>query len=155
MKEKLLLSILTAIIVLSSCRKELQPDKGPFPNPGARLKIAVVSDIHYMNPSLLKNNAAGGAAFQAYLDADPKLIEFSDPIFRTVITQLKSENPDILLVPSDLTKDGVRVSYNTMALLLKQLTDAHIKVYVVPGNHDVNNPESATYDGDNVAPPPQ
>ncbi len=107
-----------------------------------------------MDPSLLKNNASAGAAFQAYLDADPKLIEFSDPIFRTVITQLKSENPDILLIPGDLTKDGEKMSHHTMALLLKQLTDAHIKVYVVPGNHDVNNPESASYDGDKATPAP-
>ena len=154
MKEKLLLFLLTCIIVVASCTKDHPPDKGGHPVPDAHLKIAIVSDIHYMDPSLLKNNAAAGTAFQAYLDADPKLIEFSDPIFRTVIAQLKSENPDILLIPGDLTKDGERVSHQTMALLLKQLTDAHIKVYVVPGNHDIKNPESATYDGDNAAPVP-
>ncbi len=154
MKEKLLLSALSVIILLASCTKEHPPDKGFHPVSEARLKIAIVSDIHYMDPSLLKNNASTGAAFQAYLDADPKLIEFSDPIFKTVIAQLKSENPDILLIPGDLTKDGERVSHQTMALLLKQLADAHIKVYVVPGNHDVNNPESATYDGDHASPAP-
>jgi predicted phosphodiesterase len=154
MKEKLLLPFLICIISISSCTKEPPVDKGIHFIHDANFKIAVVSDIHYMDPSLVKNNAAGGAAFQAYLDADPKLIEFSDPIFRTVIGQLKAANPDILLVPGDLTKDGERVSHQTMATLLKQLTDAHIKVYVVPGNHDVNNPESATYDGDNASPTP-
>ena len=154
MKEKLLLPLLICIISISSCTKEPSVNKGIHFIHDANLKIAIVSDIHYMDPSLLKNNAAGGAAFQAYLDADPKLIEFSDPIFRTVIDQLKAANPDILLVPGDLTKDGEKVSHQTMAILLKQLTDAHIKVYVVPGNHDVNNPESATYDGDNASPAP-
>jgi predicted phosphodiesterase len=146
--------MMPVIIMTASCRKEHPFDKGPFPVNNNKLKIAVVSDIHYMDPSLLKNNASAGAAFQAYLDADPKLIEFSDPIFRTVIKQLISEKPDILLVPGDLTKDGESVSHHTMAVLLKQLTDAHIKVYVVPGNHDVNNPEAATYDGDKATPAP-
>ncbi|HEX3079831.1 MAG TPA: metallophosphoesterase [Puia sp.] len=154
MKQKLLLIMMPVIIMIASCAKEHPVNKGPFPLHDSKFKIAVMSDIHYMDPSLLKNNASAGAAFQAYLDADPKLIEFSDPIFRTVISQLKSENPDILLIPGDLTKDGERVSHQTMALLLKQLTDAHIRVFVVPGNHDVNNPESASYDGDKASPAP-
>ena len=154
MKQKFLLALTLIIQMITSCTKEHPVDKGPFPLHDNSFKIAVVSDIHYMDPSLLKNNASAGAAFQAYLDADPKLIEFSDPIFRTVITQLKSENPDILLIPGDLTKDGEKVSHKTMAILLKQLTDAHIKVFVVPGNHDVNNPEAAAYDGDKASPAP-
>jgi len=157
MKPKLLASVLLLMSVISSCTKEPvidNPDKrgGGIYKPG--LKIAVVSDIHYMDPSLLKNNANTGAAFQAYLDADPKLIEFSDPIFRTVMAQLKSEKPDILLVPGDLTKDGERICHKTMVQLLKQLSDAHMKVFVVPGNHDVNNPEARTYNGDNATPTP-
>ena len=150
MKPKLLFSLLGMILFASSCTKEYQAVKrgGELYVPG--LKIAVVSDIHYMDPSLLKNNASTGAAFQAYLDADPKLIEFSDPIFRAVITQLKSEKPDILLIPGDLTKDGEKISHKSMAILLKQLADAHMKVFVVPGNHDINNPEARTYNGDNA-----
>ena len=154
MKQKLFLLLMIIVQMIVSCTKEHPVDKGPFPIQTTAVKIAVVSDIHYMDPSLLKNNASAGAAFQSYLDADPKLIEFSDPIFRTVISQLKSENPDILLIPGDLTKDGEKVSHQTMAILLKQLTDAHIRVFVVPGNHDVNNPEAATYDGDKGSPTP-
>src|SRR6201986_4908873 len=123
MKQKLLLIVMPLITMILSCAKEHPIDKGPFPLRDKSFKIAVVSDIHYMDPSLLKNNASAGAAFQAYLDADPKLIEFSDPIFRTVIAQLKSEKPDILLIPGDLTKDGEKVSHQTMITLLKQLTD--------------------------------
>jgi hypothetical protein len=156
MKSSLSIQLITLIILVSSCSKV--PPLGEGKQGGVfdrnPLKIAVVSDIHYLDPSLLKNNASTGAAFQAYLDADPKLIEFSDPIFRAVISQLKSEKPDILLIPGDLTKDGERVSHKTMVGLLKQLSDIHIKVFVVPGNHDINNPEARTYDGDNATPTP-
>jgi 3',5'-cyclic AMP phosphodiesterase CpdA len=150
MKPQLLFPILICMIAVISCTKEpaFEHGKGGEVFNPHSLKIAVVSDIHYMDPSLLKNNASAGQAFQDYLNADPKLIEFSDPIFRTVMEKLKSERPDILLIPGDLTKDGERVSHKTMASLLKQLANANIKVFVVPGNHDVNNPEARTYDGD-------
>jgi len=159
MKKNLFVRMLPLILIAVSCMKEA-PRDGHFPGrdktgiPGTQLKIAIVSDIHYMDPSLLKNNAAAGAAFQAYLDQDPKLIEYSDPIFRQCISQIKSEKPDILLIPGDLTKDGEKVSHQAMTFFLKQISDAHIKVFVVPGNHDVNNPEAAQYDGDNATPAP-
>lgn len=155
MKNYFNLALLFAMLALASCTKQIPlieeiPDgKGGNFNNG-RLKIAIVSDIHYMSSSLLRNNAASGAAFQAYLDQDPKLIQYSDPIFRQCMKQVMAEKPDMLLVPGDLTKDGEKVSHQDLLKLLNQFAMAHIKVFVVPGNHDVNNPESAQYDGDNA-----
>jgi predicted MPP superfamily phosphohydrolase len=154
MKAKLSASMVLLLLIATSCTKDHPLGKSGPIQIDFHLKIAVVSDIHYMDPSLLKNNANTGAAFNDYLDADPKLIEFSDPIFRTVVSQIKSEKPDILLIPGDLTKDGEKVSHETVVKLIKQISDAHIKVFVVPGNHDINNPEAVTYDGDNASPTP-
>jgi predicted MPP superfamily phosphohydrolase len=159
MKKIIHLLLICSVFLVTSCMKE-NPLTGTFPidkgghenNP--KLKIAVVSDIHYMDGSLLKNNAASGAAFQNYLAADPKLLEYSDPIFRQCMAQIIAEKPDVLLIPGDLTKDGEKVSHQTMVKLLKQFDKANIKVFVVPGNHDVSNPESAQYDGDNASPAP-
>ncbi len=154
MRTKLLRGIILLSLFSSSCTKDHPIGKGGVISPYFHLKIAIVSDIHYMDPSLLKNNANTGVAFNAYLDADPKLIEFSDPIFRNAISQIKAEKPDILLIPGDLTKDGERASHQSVVRLIKQISDAHIKVFVVPGNHDINNPEAVTYDGDNASPTP-
>ncbi len=158
MKKCFYLFITFTLFILTSCMKENPwtgpPGKGDHGGIGNNLKIAVVSDIHYMAASLLKNNAASGAAFQAYLDQDPKLIEYSDPIFRQCISQVIAEKPDMLLVPGDLTKDGEKVSHQELLKLFRAFDNAHIKVFVVPGNHDVNNPESAQYDGDNASPAP-
>ena len=158
MKKHLYVLIFFLTFIETSCMKEnpwtTPPGKGDHGGIRNHLKIAVVSDIHYMAASLLKNNAATGAAFQAYLDQDPKLIEFSDPIFRQCIVQLVAEKPDLLLIPGDLTKDGEKVSHQELLKLIRQFDNAHIKVFVVPGNHDINNPESAQYDGDNATPAP-
>jgi len=154
-------------VFFCSCKKDLSPDstsqspatntaneKSSFDIATSQLKIAVVSDIHYMDPSLLTNNAAAGDAFQNYIAADPKLIEYSDPIFRKVMADLKTEKPDILLVPGDLTKDGERVSHESVAHFLDELKSTGIKVFVVPGNHDINNPEARSYNGNNAFPTP-
>jgi len=158
MKKLLYLLIPCLVFFGISCVKEapwIYPaGKGEYTIPSKELKIAVVSDIHYMDASLLKHNAASGAAFQAYLAADPKLLEYSDPIFRKCISLIIAEKPDILLIPGDLTKDGEKVSHQAMAKLLKQFDKANIRVFLIPGNHDVNNPEAAQYDGDNAQPAP-
>jgi hypothetical protein len=55
-------------------------------------------------------------------------------------------------VPGDLTKDGEKVSNQAVAGYLEELRNEGIKVYVVPGNHDVNNAKAKIFDGDNAYP---
>ncbi|MEO6730124.1 MAG: metallophosphoesterase [Ferruginibacter sp.] len=156
MKSKFLLLIVLISQLTLSCKKEFFNDKtdskGNIKNGNPNLTIAVVSDIHYMAPSLLINNGAAGAAFQSYLDQDPKLVQYSDPIFRNVLADIKAERPDILLLPGDITKDGEKISNLAMAGFLNQLRMDGIKVYVMPGNHDINNAKAKIFDGDNAYP---
>jgi 3',5'-cyclic AMP phosphodiesterase CpdA len=109
------------------------------------LKIAVLSDLHIMEPSLLK---ADGTAFQMYLMQDPKLLAESKAILQQIIRRLLVERPDLVLISGDLTKDGEMVSHLSVLRQLKVLTLNHIKVLVVPGNHDINNPDAKIYNGD-------
>jgi len=48
-----------------------------------------------------------------------------------------------VLVSGDLTKDGEYVCHNKMALYLSELESAGKRVFVIPGNHDVNNQHGA------------
>ncbi|MDP4290164.1 MAG: metallophosphoesterase [Bacteroidota bacterium] len=155
-------AFLILTIWAASCSKEPVPNQtglnfqtlnnGSLQFVCSPLKIAVISDIHYLDPSLMKNDAAMGAAFQTYLSQDPKLLGYSDPIFRSAMSKVIAYKPDILLVSGDITKDGEKVSHETMANFFKQISDQGIKVLVIPGNHDVNNPEAASYDGDIASP---
>ena len=161
MKSKLWVVIILLGQLSWSCKKDLKSDEpvsikksaqSAFAKGNPHLKIAIVSDIHYMDPSLLINNGAEGAAFQNYVDQDPKLVQYSDPIFRNVLADIKLEHPDILLVPGDITKDGEKVSNVAMAGFFNQLRNDGIKVYVIPGNHDINNAKAKIFDGDNAYP---
>lgn len=114
---------------------------------GAR--IAILSDIHVMHPSLLIHD---GTAFQNYLAQDPKLLEYSAQILEATISKLITQKPDLVLVAGDLTKDGELISHEFVSRQLQRLVSHGIKVLVTVGNHDVNNPEAAKFDGDKVYP---
>lgn len=111
------------------------------------VRIGVISDIHYTHPSLIVER---GKALDDYLNGDRKMLLESDAILRQTVQLLLQENPDLVLIPGDLTKDGELVSHLGVAELLKPLRDNGVKVLVVPGNHDVNNPDAVSFHGDTV-----
>lgn len=109
-------------------------------------KMAVISDIHILAPELLQED---GAAFQKYVSHDRKMLKESPDLLKASVDALLEKHPDVVLVTGDLTKDGEKLSHEYVAQrLLKPLREAGIRVYVVPGNHDVNNPHAVVFLGD-------
>lgn len=156
MKKIRLIVPVVMLLTLAACNKEyrelsMQPStKGENENfcLGSKpLKIAVLSDLHYMDPSLLKSD---GSAFQMYLMQDPKLLAESGAILQQILRKLVIEKPDLVLISGDLTKDGELVSHKSLLKQLQILGLNHIKVLVVPGNHDINNPDAKLFNGDNA-----
>lgn len=113
------------------------------------IKIAIISDLHVMAPELLVKE---GAALDEYLMRDRKMLRESVEILDTLVGNILEEKPKLVLVTGDLTKDGERVSHHMVAAQLQRLVDAGIQVLVVPGNHDINNPDAKVYDGDTATP---
>ena len=114
-------------------------------------KIAIISDLHVMAPKLLVND---GKAFQEYLNRDRKMLQDSLEILKTLVGEILELKPQLVLVTGDLTKDGERESHQLVAEQLQRLVDAGIQVLVVPGNHDINNPDARSFDGDDTTPTP-
>ncbi|HEY1021302.1 MAG TPA: metallophosphoesterase [Flavisolibacter sp.] len=71
------------------------------------------------------------------------------------MADLQNERPDLLLVPGDITKDGEQVSHRAVATYLEQLRSQGTKVFVIPGNHDLNNAKAAQFNGDGYVPLPR
>jgi 3',5'-cyclic AMP phosphodiesterase CpdA len=120
------------------------------------IKIAILSDIHYMHPSLLQNNAQNGLEFNKILQTEPYkvLLEYSPAIFSEILSGIMYEKPNFVLVAGDMAKDGEKVSHEAVAGYFNQLQSKGIKVYVVPGNNDINNPSSLAYSGNTSSPVP-
>jgi len=112
--------------------------------------MLIFSDPHYFDPSL----GTSGAAFEAYLASDRKLIAESDAIIRAMVAQVAAVNPEVVLISGDLTKDGEQLSHHTMAAYLAQMKVGGRRVFVVPGNHDIENGAASSYAGDVATPVP-
>ena len=111
-------------------------------------RFAVFSDPHFYDTAL----GTEGAAFQTYLASDRKMLVQSEPILNEVVGRILREHPDFVLVPGDLTKDGERQDHVRFAQYLRKIERAGIEVFVVPGNHDVQNPHAFQYTVDGAVP---
>lgn len=110
--------------------------------PARTAKFAVISDPHLYDAETL---GAGGADLDAYRKTDRKLFIESREIASTAFNALKSDPLDFVLITGDLTKDGERVSHQVMAAMLADVKASGKKVFVIPGNHDINNPVAVSY----------
>ena len=114
-----------------------------FPEAG----FAVISDLHlYNHPSL----GSSGAAFEKTMNADRKLLLDSIDLLDYTIKTIILSDVSFVLISGDLTKDGELINHTLAARKLKTFTDAGIAVYVIPGNHDINNPGAVSYHGDST-----
>lgn len=115
----------------------------------AQKRLFVFSDPHLLAPGLFQNNST---AFQNDLAGDNKMFDLGNQIMQSMVNTILAERPDAVLIPGDLTKQGAKMSHMVMAEWLQQVVDAGIKVFVIPGNHDVNNTQAVRYDGNNKYP---
>ena len=106
------------------------------------ISIFVATDLHVMGPGLLVNE---GSAWDNYINSTHKLEDYSVGLFQNMIDSILLQMPDIVMIPGDISKDGEKLSHEYITQELSRLTDAGIKVFVVPGNHDIGNIENALY----------
>lgn len=108
----------------------------------------VLADLHYFAPEL----GTGGSAFEDYLAQDRKMLKEGPDILQAVIDDMENETADFVMVCGDLTKDGELLSHEQVAALLAGIRKQGKRVYVVPGNHDINNGDAMSFSGDTAAP---
>lgn len=103
----------------------------------------VGSDLHYMSPSLLTDTTTED--FRAYIAADRKMLVQSPALLHSFLDSVRAAKPRFVLITGDLTKDGEKRSHQDLADSLATLRPLGIAVYVIPGNHDINMPESEAF----------
>lgn len=105
----------------------------------------ITSDIHYLAKGLNDN----GEAFQAYLaSGDGTQINYDEEIVNAFARDVIQKKPDILVISGDLTNNGEKESHLELAEKLKNITQlSDIRIYVIPGNHDIRNPWARGFKG--------
>lgn len=123
---------------------------GPLPGyPAAR--FAVIGDPHLYDAAAL---GAEGEAFAAEIAYDRKMVVESAEIIGEALRRVKSAGVQFLLVPGDLTQEGERANHERFASMLADVERSGVPVYVLPGNHDILNPDAAGFGADGRQPVP-
>jgi 3',5'-cyclic AMP phosphodiesterase CpdA len=138
---------LSAFFTVSSCaEKAVSPAKEPGADvPG--VLIYVTNDVHY----LAENLHDQGPLFQRVLTAQGgKNLDAQEGILEGLRFSVEREKPDIVLFNGDLTYNGERESHLAFARYLEGLEQSGTRVYVIPGNHDINNPQARSFFNSNA-----
>lgn len=107
----------------------------------SQVKIAVMSDLHYFSPTLWSDCPD----YTTAENSDRKMFKESAAILDAALASVVAAQPDVVLVPGDLTKDSELVCHQEahakIAAAREKLKAAGVetKFFVINGNHDVNN----------------
>ena len=101
------------------------------------LTFYIASDIHYLSKDLTDY----GVAFDKFnKSGDGKQIQYITDIFDEFSNDIKTNKPDFLILSGDLTLNGEKKSHLELSSKLANIKASGTSVYVIPGNHDINNP---------------
>ena len=119
-----LLSLLLAVVLaLTLTVPALAAEKPQDMN----LRIAVMSDLHYLSPDMI----ADPEDFEHAFNSDRKLLKESSSVLHEMLERVRADKPDILLVSGDLTKDGEQECHAALAKQLQQLQQMPAMLHAV------------------------
>ncbi len=113
----------------------------------SKIRFGVISDIHYIAPSLKSDSDVWNSfvrnKHKEYNELDSLVDNALDGVARNAV----KGGENYILIPGDLTKDGELESHKVLAKKLENFEkNTGIQVFVIPGNHDVNNSNAVTYE---------
>ena len=133
--KKLLAIILILILSLSGCSFKEKP-----------LKIVTITDPHFTGKESFSYEGTFAAANDN--NGTGKQIKYIEEIFDAFVFQMLSEKPDYIIITGDIAFDGAKVSHLAFREKLLPLSEAGIKILVLPGNHDITGGAYIFSDGE-------
>ena len=107
--------------------------------------LLTATDPHFIAPGLTDH----GAYFTALTESsDGKLMRCSEEIIDAFLAEAIAQKPEALLLTGDLSFNGALLSHTALAAKLRAAEEQGLRVYVLPGNHDLDNPNAASFSGE-------
>ena len=106
------------------------------------IRISVIADSHILAKELI----APTKEYYDMLNLDAKYFTQSEEVFKESLRMIDQKGVDYVLIPGDLTRDGEHATYDFIVRALNEYVQNGLRqgrnrrVFVVPGNHDINNP---------------
>lgn len=113
-----------------------------------KVRLSILTDTHYYADI---PDDPGAAEFLDYLEAsEMRLIRESDAILNAALSKVYATSPDAVLICGDVSSSG---EYENCVAFADKMTAAKANlpedtgIYVIPGNHDMNNSSAVIYNG--------
>lgn len=113
-----------------------------------KVRLSILTDTHYYADI---PDDPGAAEFLDYLEAsEMRLIRESDAILNEALSKVYATSPDAVLICGDVSSGG---EYENCVAFADKMTAAKANlpedtgIYVIPGNHDMNNSSAVIYNG--------
>ena len=113
-----------------------------------KVRLSILTDTHYYADI---PDDPGAAEFLDYLEAsEMRLIRESDAILNEALSKVFATSPDAVLICGDVSSGG---EYENCVAFADKMTAAKANlpedtgIYVIPGNHDMNNSSAVIYNG--------
>lgn len=145
------LFLLVLLLGITGCRqKQMSQSEGPQleVQQDETLQVVLATDLHYLSPALTDR---GWYFEQLHLYGDGRQMLYQQEILEAFVADMLELAPDAILLAGDLTYNGERRSHEDLVDLLMPLKDAGIPVYVIPGNHDIDNWFARSFFGEDSA----
>lgn len=99
------------------------------------LRIVHITDTHFTGSEDFSYEGTFFAANDS--NGSGKQVRYNVELLDAFISQMLEEKPDFIVITGDLAFGGAKVSHLALAEKLSALSEAEIKVLVLPGNHDI------------------
>lgn len=107
--------------------------------------FSIISDTHVLARELMIDNKD----FETFTKFDRKLLVESEALLDKSLKLVDEKNSSYLFVTGDMTKDGEKISHKKVSEYLKNWKyknkDKERKIFIIPGNHDINNTKAFDY----------
>ncbi len=101
------------------------------------MKIGIISDPHYLSEQLMHEGFR--------LEEGGRLLSETPEILDKVLNEYLLSDIDFLFIAGDITRNGEKQSHIDFVNKLQPLIKKGIRIFVVPGNHDINIPSPEGY----------
>ena len=108
--------------------------------------VSIISDPHLLDESLI----ADTESLRKELKVERKLVVESESLFKKALSMVDDAQSEFLILSGDITKEGELISNKKASKLLKkwQEKDHKRKIFLIPGNHDMNSKRAYDYKND-------
>ncbi len=123
--------------------------------PADEVNFAILSDTHYFAESSMGYTDEDRQEFNEIMLMNNSTTGLAPALTKAAMANLtamaKNGEIDFLLLPGDLTRNAEKAAHKELAAMLAQFeADTGVPVYVIVGNHDINNQRAMYYDGEEL-----